>query len=86
MAVVPETQIKMMQAIAQALDDVFNPGLTGAERKVGFAMLVFNLGEDIKGTGRVNYIGNSEREDIKTAMKELVARWEGRVPTEGGKS
>ena len=39
---------------------------------------MYNFGEDIKGTGRVNYIGNGKRDEVLTALKELVARWEGR--------
>ena len=39
---------------------------------------MYNMGENLKGTGRVNYIGNGKRSDVLVAMKEVVARWEGR--------
>lgn len=71
----------MMNKIAAELDMILN----GPERpkKIGFALLTYYFGEDIKGTGRVNYIGNGNRPDILVALKELVARWEGRVPESG---
>lgn len=58
-----------MIALANGLDEVLG-GL-------GFALLVFELGK-IEG-GRVNYIGNCKREDIITAMREFIARNEGRL-------
>lgn len=67
---------EMMNALAHGLDELFN----GAQRpkKVGFVLLSFYFG-DQQG-GRVNYISNGKREDIVTALKELLARFEGRVP------
>jgi len=65
-----------MNDIANVLDDAFNGNVR--PKKVGFALLVYNLGEDLTGTGRLNYIGNGKREDMLVALKELVARWEGR--------
>lgn len=67
-----------MRELAQALDEIFN----GAERpkKVGFALLVFEFGSPAE----INYISNARRQDMISALKELVARWEGRVhDTEG---
>ncbi|WP_186250766.1 hypothetical protein [Burkholderia gladioli] len=58
-----------MIALANGLDEVLG-GL-------GFALLVFEL-DKIEG-GRVNYIGNCRREDIITAMREFIARNEGRL-------
>jgi hypothetical protein len=46
----------------------------------GFALLVFPF---VEGDGRMNYISNAERGDMLTALKELVARMEGRMH-EGG--
>ena len=65
-----------MNDIANVLDDAFNGNVR--PKKVGFALLVYNLGEDLTGTGRLNYIGNGKQEDMLVALKELVARWEGR--------
>ena len=73
-----------MQTLASTLDTLLNGPAKGADRKVGFALLTYNMGEDLSGTGRINYVGNGEREDVLTALKELVARWEGRYSTEGG--
>lgn len=58
-----------MRAVAEALDDVFRPA--------GFALLIFPLNEPHEG--RVNYISNANREDMLAAMKEFIARNEGRV-------
>jgi hypothetical protein len=76
-----------MNTLAGALDEVFNgPATPDRVRTTGFALLVFPMGEDISGTGRVNYIGNGDRADMLIALKELVARWEGRVPDQGGRA
>jgi hypothetical protein len=73
---IDEQFVVMMNAVARTLDDIFNKGLTGENRKIGFALLIYPFGEDPKG--RINYIGNGEREHMLVALKELVARWEGR--------
>jgi hypothetical protein len=67
--------IEGMNELAGTLDRFFNPD---KERRIGFALLTYNLGEQLKGTGRINYIGNGVRSDVLVALKELVARWEGR--------
>lgn len=63
-----------MNALAAALDDMLN----GKERpkKVGFVLLVYEFGK--MDHGRVNYIGNGARDDVRVALTELLARWEGR--------
>jgi hypothetical protein len=73
---ISEGQRKLMNELAAALDEVFNGNVR--PKKVGFALLVYNLGEQLEGTGRVNYIGNGRRDEVLVALKELVARWEGR--------
>lgn len=72
---------EIMRALAAAIDEALNG--TGPKR-VGFALLTYNLGEEIAGTGRINYVGNGSREDVLVALKELVARWEGRYVETGG--
>lgn len=72
-------QRQMMNGIAKALDEGFNPGET---RKVAFVVLTAKFG-DYEG-GRVNYISNGDRADIITMMKELIARFEGRYSDRGG--
>ena len=69
-----------MNDIAAGLDTIFNgvrlPGLGSPPPRIGFVLLTFefNKTED----GRVNYISNGERSDMIAAMKEWLARAEGR--------
>jgi hypothetical protein len=63
-----------MQALAQAIDIMFNGDTKGLDRKVAFVLLTANFGQ-VAG-GRVNYISNGQRDDIVTMMKELVGRFE----------
>lgn len=74
-------QRELMNAIARALDDVFNPGET---RRIAFVVLTAKFG-DYEG-GRVNYISNGERADIISMMKETIARFEGRYIDQGGRA
>lgn len=73
----------LLNRVAKLLDDVFNSGLTGDERKVGFALLLFPFGE--KPDQRVNYIANASREDMIAALKEFIARNEGRYHSQPGR-
>lgn len=57
------------RVIAQAMKETAGPGY-------GFALLMFGLEGDEKG--RMNYLSNCNREDMLTAMKEFIARAEGR--------
>jgi hypothetical protein len=63
------------QQMAQGLDAVFN----GSERprKVGFALFWFEFNK-IDG-GQVNYVSNAARADMLVAVREWLARAEGRV-------
>jgi hypothetical protein len=65
-----------MHDLCSFIDDVFNGNVR--PKRVGFALLIYNLGEELEGTGRINYIGNGQRGEVLVALKELVARWEGR--------
>jgi hypothetical protein len=60
--------IEEMNEIAQMLD----AALDGA----GFCLLVF---ERNTSEGRMNYISNSNRSDMLVALKEFIAKCEGRV-------
>ncbi len=64
----------VMNATAEGLDKIFNG--TTRPPKVGFVLLTFEFGRT-EG-GRVNYISNAERGDMIAAMKEWLARAEGR--------
>jgi hypothetical protein len=70
-----------MNAIARALDEMFNGTDRGKDRKTGFVLLVFNYGED---QGRCNYISNgADRKDVVTLMKEQIKRFEGQPEMKG---
>jgi hypothetical protein len=66
-----------MHALAQAIDELFNE--QGKPKATGFCLLVFHFAE----AGRVNYICNSDRVDMKTLFKEMIARWEGQADIVG---
>jgi hypothetical protein len=76
---IAEDQRERMNVLARLLDDAFNG--TSRPKMVGFVLLTYSFGEDIKGTGRVNYIGNGERGSVRIALTELLARWN--AETEG---
>lgn len=66
--------VREMNNLAYDLDWRFNGDLeAGKSRKVGFALLTWPFGE---AHPRVNYIGNGKREDVATAMREVLARWD----------
>jgi hypothetical protein len=70
-----------MQAVALGLDQVFNGDTKGAQRKVGFVLLVFEYGE---AEGRANYISNgADRKDVVTLFKEQIKRFEGQPDLKG---
>lgn len=73
---------EQMKRLARIIDEHFNGDAKGHDRKVGFALLVFPFGEGTRD--RINYLSNAERADMITAMKELIARFEGRHPEESG--
>ncbi len=52
-------------------------GLTKVFPGCGVVLLVFP--QDGKEGERTNYVSNCSREDIKAAMREVLARWEGRA-------
>lgn len=57
-----------MEAIMKALAELF-PGM-------GIALMIFDFGDK----GQLNYISNAERADVIAALKEFIARQEGRMP------
>jgi hypothetical protein len=71
-----------MNAIARTLDDIFNGPVR--PKKTGFVLLVFPFGENEPHRDRINYLSNGKREDVIVAMKELIARFEGRHIEEQG--
>ena len=70
-----------MRAVARTLDEFFNRGVKGKDRKTGFIVLVFPFGEH---EGRCNYISNgADRRDVITLLKEQVKRFEGQPEQKG---
>jgi hypothetical protein len=67
-----------MNGLAAALDEILNPGLKGPRRKIGFALLLYDF-DTGPNQNNVNYVGNGERKDVRAAMKEVVARWDGQA-------
>jgi hypothetical protein len=64
-----------MNAVARMLDEVFNGSTRGADRKVGFVLLVFPFGEG--KDGRCNYISNgADRVDIIRLLREQANRFD----------
>lgn len=73
--------IEQMQALAQAIDELFNGTARGKDKKVGFVLLLFEYGEK---EGRCNYISNgANRKDVVTLMKEQIKRFEGQPEMKG---
>ncbi len=68
---------ELLNEVARSLDGGFNPGKYGKDRKWGFVLLLFPFGEP-DARARINYISNAERADMIVAMKEFIARNEGR--------
>lgn len=58
-----------MRHLAEGIETVMSK-LAG--KKVGFVLLVFPFDE----AGRLNYISNADRKDMKKALAELLNRWE----------
>lgn len=72
---------ELMNGVAGALDKAFNGDAKGADREVGFVLLVFEYGEK---EGRCNFISNgADRKDIVTLFKEMITRFEGQPEMKG---
>lgn len=73
-APIQEEYRAQMNAVARVLDEVFNGDARGADRKVGFVLLVFPFGE---GKGRCNYISNgADRADMIKLLREQANRFD----------
>ena len=74
--------VEQMNAIAGALDEVFNEGLKHPHKKTGFVLLVFPYGDSFDG--RSNFISNgADRKDLIVLFKELLARFQGQPEMTG---
>ena len=65
--------LEIMNALARGLDEIFNADAKGRDRKVGFALFIFPLGEP---GGRCNYISNGNRRDIVAMLKAQIDHFE----------
>ena len=71
-----------MNAVARALDEMFNGDAKGNDREAGFVLLVFPFGNT--ESGRCNFISNgADRKDIVVLFKEMIARFEGQPEMSG---
>jgi len=80
-----EDMSRTMNLIAHGLDQAFNGDGEGGiadPKRIGFVLLTFKFGQ-VSG-GRINYLSNGARNDVHVALRELLARWEGRHPEEAG--
>ena len=71
---IQDDYMALMNALARTIDKLLNGD---KPKEVGFVLLMFALG-DPTSDSRMNYISNSERACVITAMKELLANFEGR--------
>jgi hypothetical protein len=75
---------RQMNALAKALDEMFNGQLKGRDRKTGFVLLVYPFNDEGRTDGRCNYISNgADRKDIVLLMKEMIKRFEGQPEAKG---
>lgn len=72
---------EMLNGLAEGIDGVLNNGVK--PQKIGFALFMFEFG-NIEAN-RVNYISNASREDMLVAVREWLARAEGRVIEPSGR-
>ncbi len=63
------------QEMARTIDGILNG--EQRPRRLGFALFIFEFGKT-EG-GRVNYVSNADRPDMLVAVREWLARAEGRV-------
>jgi hypothetical protein len=76
---IPPQYCKNMNALAGAIDELFNgKPMPGREPTVGFVLLVARFGEITDG--RVNYISNGRREDMVAMLREYLARADAQAP------
>jgi hypothetical protein len=63
-----------MNELARSIDEFFNGAAKGADRKVGFILLVFPYGDH---EGRANYISNgANRKEMVAFMREQIKHFE----------
>jgi hypothetical protein len=75
---------RQMNALAKALDEMFNGKLRGHDRKTGFVLMIYPFNDEGRTDGRCNYISNgADRRDVVVLMREMIARFEGQPEIKG---
>lgn len=64
-----EQQVRIAKRLPRIADMVEKELAKAAGTRVGFSVLTW-------GAGRTQYVSNAQRADTKTAMRELVDRWD----------
>ena len=73
--------IEAMNALAKAIDKVFNDDKKGNDRETGFVLLCFPFGNV---EGGCNFISNgADRKDLVVLFREMIARFEGQPEMKG---
>lgn len=72
---VQEEYEEMMRVLGGVIDHLLNGDRL--PKQTGFAILMFDFNET-PTSDRINYLSNARRAEMIIAMKELVARFEGR--------
>jgi len=70
---IPANIRELMNDIGNIIGRVIQKQVNKGEEKYGFALFMF----DFK-PGRISYISNANREDMLAALKEFIAKHEGR--------
>jgi len=73
---VDEEYKDMMEHLMMCIDKLVNGD--AEDKKVGFVLLMFPFGEAPPDRNTINYMSNAYRPDMIIALKELIARFEGR--------
>ena len=67
-----------MRDLAQLLEDELNP----RGQHAGFVVLVFPFDVPPEQEARINYASNADSNDVRIALKQIVATLEGRMVPE----
>jgi hypothetical protein len=71
---------EIMQELAKAIDLCLN-GQEDPKRN-GFCLFIFPF-DGIGASTNANYVSNTKRDDVRSALKEVLARWEGQLEVSG---
>jgi hypothetical protein len=63
---------RLMNTLADMLDDAFNGDKQGADRTVGFILMAFDFR---RADGLCNYISNADRAGVVRVLEDQLARF-----------